>query len=79
MSIAEYTDSENEEYENSEESIQYESVYFKYWFDGCQTIDDILDGIEALKLHFQELKNDGYKLTQPVDTGYCFTDKPEIN
>ena len=57
------------------EDVQYESVYFKYWFENCKTIDEVLCGIESLKLMFEQWKKDGHELTQPVDTGYCFIDK----
>ena len=59
----------------SEEDIQYESVYFKYWFENCKTIDEVLSGIEGLKQTFEQWKKEGHELTQPVDTGYCFIDK----
>jgi len=65
------------EYDNECESedIQYESVYFKYWFEGCKTIDEVLINIEGLKQTFEQWKKEGHELTQPVDTGYCFIDK----
>jgi len=66
-----------EEFQESEESeeVEYESVYFKYWFEGCKTIDDVLCGIQGLKQTFEQWKKEGHELTQPVDTGYCFIDK----
>ena len=57
------------------EDIQYESVYFKYWFEDCKTIDEVLSCIEGLKQTFEQWKKEGHELTQPVDTGYCFIDK----
>jgi hypothetical protein len=60
---------------DSDEETEYESLYFKYWFDGCKTIDEVLCGVEALKIQFEEWKKEGYQLRQPVDTGYCFIDK----
>ena len=59
----------------SESEDEYESVYFKYCFEGCETIDDILCTLNRLKQQFEQYKKDGHKLTQPVDTGYCFIDK----
>lgn len=59
----------------NEEDIEYVSLYFKYWFEGCKTIDEVLLSIERLKQQFVQWKNEGHELTQPVDTGYCFIDK----
>lgn len=76
---AEYEEqSEELEYDNSDndsEEVQYESVYFKYWFEGCKTINEVLVGIEGLKQTFEQWKKEGHELTQPVDTGYCFINK----
>lgn len=70
-----YTQDENE-YDSDEESfIDYESVYFKYCFEDCTKIDDILERLESLKKLFEQYKKDGHELTQPVDNGYCFIDK----
>jgi uncharacterized coiled-coil DUF342 family protein len=55
--------------------IEYESVYFKYCFEGCEKIDDVLERLDALKQQFEQWKIEGHELTQPVDTGYCFIDK----
>jgi hypothetical protein len=64
------------EEEYSEESdTEYESVYFKYCFEHCTNIDDIIHTLESLKSYFEELKSEGHELTQPVDSGYCFIDK----
>lgn len=65
----------NEEEEEEEEDIQYELIHFKYWFEGCKTIDEVLCGIESLKENFEELKKEGHELTQEVNNGYCFIDK----
>jgi len=74
--IEEHSENESEEHsENESEDIQFESVYFKYWFEGCKTIDEVLGGIEALKDQFEQWKKEGHELTHPVDTGYCFIDK----
>lgn len=64
--------------ESEAESVMYESVYFKYWFEGCKTIDDVLCNIEGLRQQFEAWKEEGHELTQPVDTGYCFIDKVYI-
>lgn len=72
---SEELDCDNNNECESEEDIQYESVYFKYWFENCKTIDEVLSGIEGLKQTFEQWKKEGHELTQPVDTGYCFIDK----
>lgn len=72
---SEELDCDNNSECESEEDVQYESVYFKYWFENCKTIDEVLSGIEGLKQTFEQWKKEGHELTQPVDTGYCFIDK----
>jgi hypothetical protein len=61
-------DDNNTEIEKTDEEIMYESVYFKYCFDGCKTIDDILYNLDGLKQLFEQWKHE-------FDTGYCFIDK----
>ena len=61
--------------EDEENDIEYESVYFKYCFEDCKTIDEVLYCIDRLKDQFEQWKKEGHELTQPVDTGYCFIDK----
>lgn len=68
---SEYSDTDNEQ----SECLSYESVYFKYCFEHCTNIDDIIHTLESLKQYFEQLKNEGHELTQPVDSGYCFIDK----
>lgn len=71
-----YITQEENNYESDEDSfIDYESVYFKYCFEDCTKIDDILERLESLKNLFEQYKKDGHELTQPVDNGYCFIDK----
>ena len=78
-SISEEVEEELEEYSETDneqsECLSYESVYFKYCFEHCTNIDDIIHTLESLKQYFEQLKNDGHELTQPVDSGYCFIDK----
>ena len=57
------------------QTIQYESVYFKYCFEGCASIDDILCVLDGLKQQFEQWKRENHELTKPVDTGYCIIDK----
>ena len=68
---------QDEEYneESDTDSLSYESVYFKYCFEHCTNIDDVISTLESLKSYFEELKKEGHELTQPVDSGYCFIDK----
>jgi hypothetical protein len=61
--------------ENEEEEKDYELVLFKYWFEGCKTIDEVLSGIDVLKETFEQWKKEGHELVQEVDTGYCYIDK----
>ena len=68
-------DENDENKTDTEEDIEYESVYFKYCFDNCETIDEVISRLNNLKQQFEQYKKDGHKLTQPVDTGYCFIDK----
>jgi hypothetical protein len=71
-----YTQDEDVYASSDEESfIDYESVYFKYCFEDCTKIDDILERLEGLKQLFEQYKKEGHELIQPVDTGYCFIDK----
>lgn len=67
----EESDTDNEQ----SECLSYESVYFKYCFEHCTNIDDVISTLESLKSYFEELKKEGHELTQPVDSGYCFIDK----
>lgn len=62
-----------------ETTIEYESLYFKYCFDHCKNINDIIETLESLKEYFEQLKKEGHELKQPVDTGYCFIDKVTEN
>jgi hypothetical protein len=62
---------ENDELEDVEEN-EDDIFYFKYEFEGCKTIDDILSNLDRLKEMFENLKNDGYKLREDVNSGYCF-------
>lgn len=65
----------NADSESEDTFIEYESVYFKYCFEECAKIDDILERLDALKQQFEQWKIEGHELTQPVDSGYCFIDK----
>lgn len=68
-------DNESECESECETRIEYESIYFKYCFDNCQNINDVIETLDSLKEYFIQLKKEGHELTQPVDTGYCFIDK----
>ena len=39
----------------SENDLWNESIYFKYSFDECQTIDDILKCLDNLKKQFKDM------------------------
>jgi hypothetical protein len=70
------SDKENEEFYESNES-QDDVFYFKYEFEGCKTIDDILCNLDRLKDIFQNMRNDGYRLREDVNSGYCFLYKEQ--
>jgi hypothetical protein len=53
----------------------YESFYFKYLFEGCSSIDEIIDQLDLIKNTFQRFKDQGHELLSPVQSGYCFVDK----
>jgi hypothetical protein len=64
------------EYEDDFEDVleHYDSFYFKYLFEGCSTIDDIISQLTTLKNMFEQYKEQGHDLVAPVDSGYCFID-----
>lgn len=64
----------NNEIENLEENF-LEIYYFKYEFEGCRDINDILCNLDRLKQIFSEMQNEGYKLREDVRGGYCFLNK----
>lgn len=45
------------------QTIQYESVYFKYCFEGCASIDDILCVLDGIKQQFEQWKRENHELT----------------
>lgn len=53
----------------------YECIHFKYEFDDCETIDDVLLHLEELKKVFEKYKLDGNNLLEKVSKGYCLIDK----
>ncbi len=66
------------EYDSEDSEDRDECVYFKYYFENCECIDDILCRIEGLKQEFEKYKENGYELCRPVDTGYCFLNNTNI-
>lgn len=72
-----YEDDYEDDFED-EESIdifeRYESFYFKYLFEGCTTIDEIVSQLNNLTSLFEQYKQDGHELVAPVESGYCFID-----
>ena len=61
--------------DEEEDEINYETVYFKYEFDGCQNIDEVIQQLENLKIYFQTIKNEGHNLLEPIDSGHCILTK----
>lgn len=53
----------------------YESFYFKYLFERCSTIDEVINQLDLIKNIFQRFKDQGHELLSPVQSGYCFVDK----
>jgi hypothetical protein len=73
--IQEHIEGENEYEDDFEDVLEhYDSFYFKYLFEGCSTIDDIILQLTALKNMFEHYKQEGHELVSPVDSGYCFID-----
>lgn len=76
-----YNDSENNSNNSNSRELtdedyeEYKSIYFKYCFEQCNNIDDILNTLNSLKEYFEQLAKDGHKLVSPVCDGYCFIDK----
>jgi hypothetical protein len=69
-------DDEDEEDEDDDyDETEYESVYFKYCFDGCETIDDVIESLKSLTKYFEDIKAEGHNLREPVDSGHCFLTK----
>ena len=66
---------QDEEYNEESDTDSLSYVYFKYCFEHCTNIDDVISTLESLKSYFEELKKEGHELTQPVVSGYCFIDK----
>ena len=62
--------------ESTYEEENMETIYFKYEFDGCETIDEILDNLDRLTKQFELYKQAGYLMRHPVDTGYCHLESP---
>jgi hypothetical protein len=62
-----------EDYEDDFE--EHESFYFKYCFENCTNISQIIIRLEEIKAIFEEYQRNGYELISPVDSGYCFIDK----
>jgi hypothetical protein len=71
------TNSECNNSYNSEEcdSEEYNSIYFKYCFEQCNNISDVINTLNSLKEYFEQLAKDGNELVSPVCDGYCFFDK----
>ena len=68
----------NYELDESDDDKEYNSIYFKYCFEQCNDIDDILNTLNSLKEYFEQLAKDGHKLVSPVCDGYCFIDKEAV-
>lgn len=61
--------------EESDDNDEYKSIYFKYCFEQCNNISDVINTLNSLKEYFEQLAKDGNELVSPVCDGYCFFDK----
>jgi hypothetical protein len=64
-------DLDNEDSDNEE----YQSIYFKYCFEQCNNITEVINTLNSLKEYFEQLSKDGNELVSPVCDGYCFFNK----
>ena len=62
---------------SEENSRPFETIYFKYLFENCHNIDDILERLRSLTEQFQQYKDEGHQLLSPVYGGWCEIDKYE--
>jgi len=63
------------EHHSSDIESTFDSLYFKYQFEHCNTIDDIINRLEDLKNYFIELKLNDTSLIQSVCDGWCYFNK----
>lgn len=56
---------------------KYDSFYFKYLFEQCESVDDIILELESLTELFKKYKENNCNLLAPVDNGYVFIEKYE--
>jgi hypothetical protein len=56
---------------------EHESIYFKYAFDGCKTIEDVIHQLDYIRNYLQSIKDEGHNLLEPIDSGHCILTKLE--
>jgi hypothetical protein len=62
-------DDEQEEDEWDEENN--ELLYLKHMFEGCGTLAELSLRLRGLADELDRMSTDGWRLVQPVDTGYA--------
>jgi hypothetical protein len=70
-----YPDTDKDDEEIEDDEMTFENIYFKYCFEECKTIDEILEQLDNLKSQFEQLKLEGHELLEPVNNGFCLIDK----
>lgn len=53
----------------------HETFNFKYEFEDCENIDEILFNLQQLVNKFKQLKNDGHNIKYPITNGNCILTK----
>ena len=66
------SDDNDEEYDEEPDNV---TLYFKYEFEGCTTIDEVIQRLDELRNYFQSIKDEGHSLVQPIDSGHCIFTK----
>lgn len=65
--------------DNEQDEPEHVTLYFKYEFEGCKTIDEVLQRLDELRNYFQSIKDEGHSLIQPIDSGHCIFTKLQDN
>ena len=54
----------------------HDSAHVKWTADGAETLDEAAAMLEAFAAWLRGREADGWQLTQPVDGGWCFMERP---
>jgi hypothetical protein len=66
--------------ETTEEEDIYENaicIRAKWLYDGCKTIDDIIERLKAEVEYYEKLKSDNYELIDEVQDDYGYLKKKD--